>query len=94
MIHVDHFIKRNMLFSDILKAQSITEVKLYLPHHFFSILAPFCLVGDEAPHSPMTFWSCTCKLRINICLIDFIDNGIAKFSHNFKDLRFPGIQRE
>lgn len=64
-----------------------------LPPSHMKVIAPFCC-EERSWYLPMTFCSCTCKLRINICLINFIDNWIAKFSHDFNDLGFPCIQCE
>jgi hypothetical protein len=61
-----------------------------LPSIYTGILAPSAWL-QRSLYLPVTFWSCTCKRRVNICFIDLVDNGVPKFRHNFKNLRFPGV---
>lgn len=86
-IFVVHFIKKENILN-------ILKVYFYmLPPSHMKVIAPF-RCEERSRYLPMTSCSCTCKLTINICLINFIDNWIAKFSHDFKDLGFPCIQCE
>lgn len=89
-VHNHHYEIFNVFHPNQIPLYQIQFHCTVLPPVYTGILAPSSRL-QKSLYLPVTFWSCTCKCRVNVCFIDLVDNGVSKFSHNFKNLRFPCI---